>query len=134
MPHNYKPILHGIYKHILLTARKIDGKRELIDKPFEIITNAGSEHGRLWRSVGVRKVLYSSDVKRRASVELKAEIEARITGEPTMVWTPVDFLDLGSRAAVDKALQRLTKEGALSRISRGLIRRASSLMASRPEQ
>jgi Family of unknown function (DUF6088) len=69
-------------------------------------------------------MLYSSDMKRRGSVELKAEIEARIAGEPTMVWSPVDFLDLGSRAAVDKALQRLTKDGALSRISRGLYYRA----------
>lgn len=36
------------------------------------------------------------------------------------VWTPVDFLDLGSRDAVDKALQRLAHAGQLRRIDRGL--------------
>ena len=36
------------------------------------------------------------------------------------VWTPSDFVDLASRDAVDKALQRLTKAGTLRRIDRGL--------------
>jgi hypothetical protein len=36
------------------------------------------------------------------------------------VWTPVDFLDLGSRDAVDKALQRLVQAGQLRRVDRGL--------------
>lgn len=39
------------------------------------------------------------------------------------VWTPADFLDLGSRDAVDKALQRLVKADALRRIDRGLYDR-----------
>lgn len=39
---------------------------------------------------------------------------------PRKVWTAADFLDLGSRDAVDKALQRLTKTGTLRRIDRGL--------------
>jgi hypothetical protein len=38
----------------------------------------------------------------------------------TGVWTPVDFLDLGSREAVDQALHRLTASKALRRIARGL--------------
>jgi hypothetical protein len=37
-----------------------------------------------------------------------------------LVSTPVDFLDLGSRAAVDKVLQRLVAAGQLRRIDRGL--------------
>ena len=41
-------------------------------------------------------------------------------GPPAQVWTPVDFLDLGSRAAVDKVLQRLVAAGQLRRIDRGL--------------
>jgi len=41
-------------------------------------------------------------------------------GPPTQVWTPVDFLDLGSRDAVDKALQRMVRAGTLRRIDRGL--------------
>ena len=36
------------------------------------------------------------------------------------VFTPADFLDLGSRAAVDKALSRLAKDGRLRRLARGL--------------
>jgi hypothetical protein len=36
------------------------------------------------------------------------------------VFTPVDFVDLGSRAAVDQALSRLTKQGQLRRLVRGL--------------
>jgi hypothetical protein len=40
-----------------------------------------------------------------------------------MVWSPVDFLDFGPRAAVDEALQRLARAGSLSRVSRGLYYR-----------
>jgi hypothetical protein len=36
------------------------------------------------------------------------------------VFTPADFLDLGSRAAVDQALSRLTKNDLLRRLIRGL--------------
>jgi hypothetical protein len=36
------------------------------------------------------------------------------------VFTPNDFLDLGSRAAVDQALSRLTRAGRLRRVARGL--------------
>ncbi len=36
------------------------------------------------------------------------------------VFTPADFLDLGSRAAVDQALSRLTKDDRLRRLIRGL--------------
>ena len=40
--------------------------------------------------------------------DLKGSIAARVGTTPGDVWTPVDFLDLGSREAVDKTLQRLT--------------------------
>lgn len=36
------------------------------------------------------------------------------------VFTPRDFLDLGSRQAVDLVLHRLTKQGAIRRFARGL--------------
>lgn len=36
------------------------------------------------------------------------------------VFTPSMFLDLGSRAAIDKALSRLSKKGSIRRLSRGL--------------
>ncbi|WP_245844265.1 hypothetical protein [Sphingomonas spermidinifaciens] len=42
--------------------------------------------------------------------DLRTQIVQRIAkARPGMVWTPVDFLDLGSRGAVDKVLQRLVK-------------------------
>lgn len=42
------------------------------------------------------------------------------SGVQTRVWTAADFLDLGSRAAVDKALSRNCKSGLLRRAGRGL--------------
>ena len=53
--------------------------------------------------------------------DLKARIVRRIAkAAPRKVWTPVDFLDLGTRDAVDKALQRLAISNAMRRIDRGL--------------
>ena len=53
--------------------------------------------------------------------DLKQAVVDRIGGgPPAQVWTPVDFLDLGSRAAVDKVVQRLVAAGQLRRIDRGL--------------
>jgi hypothetical protein len=52
---------------------------------------------------------------------IDAAILARIqSGEKDRVWAPADFLDLGSRAAVDKALSRNCKSGVLRRAGRGL--------------
>lgn len=56
-------------------------------------------------------------------MDLAAQIDSRVVAQPGKVWTPVDFLDLGPRAAVDKSLQRLTADGQLSRIDRGLYYR-----------
>jgi hypothetical protein len=55
------------------------------------------------------------------SPDLKTTMLRRIrAGAPRKVWTPSDFVDLTSRDAVDKALQRLTKAETLRRIERGL--------------
>ena len=51
---------------------------------------------------------------------LPARVLDRISAELGKVWTPGDFADVGSREAVDKALQRLAKSGELRRIERGL--------------
>ena len=52
---------------------------------------------------------------------LKTQIVQRISKvPPRAVWTPVDFLDFGTRDAVDKVLQRLVNAGDLRRIDRGL--------------
>ena len=53
--------------------------------------------------------------------DLRPAIVQRIQNSPPVqVWTPVDFLDLGNRPAVDKLLQRLVASGQLRRIDRGL--------------
>jgi len=58
---------------------------------------------------------------RGSALFLKDQIRDRIAAHaPSGVWTPVDFLDLGPREAVDKALQRLATLGELRRIDRGL--------------
>ena len=55
------------------------------------------------------------------SLDLKASVLQRVEQDaPRKIWTPADFLDLGSRDAVDKVLQRLTTAGRLRRIDRGL--------------
>lgn len=52
---------------------------------------------------------------------LKSLVMQRISQAPVAtVWTPVDFLDLGSREGVDKALQRLVASDKLRRVERGL--------------
>lgn len=54
-------------------------------------------------------------------LDLKSRIIKRIaTDKPRAVWTASDFLDLATRDAVDKALQRLVAAGKLRRIERGL--------------
>ncbi len=53
------------------------------------------------------------------NTDLRSRLLDRIASDPEMVWTPSDFADLGSRAAVDKALQRLVPAGQLRRIDRG---------------
>lgn len=58
---------------------------------------------------------------RGPSLKLKSQIYHRVLShEPGYAWTPADFLDLGPRDAVDKALQRLVATDALRRVDRGL--------------
>jgi len=63
---------------------------------------------------------------RGSALDLATQIDRRVAAQPVTVWTPVDFLDLGPRAAVDKSLQRLTADGKLSRLVRGLYYRADT--------
>lgn len=65
--------------------------------------------------------LHISDM---TDVPLTAALEDRIaTAKTRQVWTPSDFLDLGTRDAVDKVLQRKVGRGDLRRIDRGLYDR-----------
>lgn len=59
--------------------------------------------------------------RRGPKLDLKRAILDRIQRDKyILVWTPNDFLDLGARSAVDKALQRLALSSDLRRIDRGL--------------
>ena len=49
-----------------------------------------------------------------------AKILRRIRSSRGSVWSPKDLLDLGTRAAVDQALKRLSSSGALRKVARGL--------------
>lgn len=52
---------------------------------------------------------------------LKAQVVSRISQQKSgYVWTPGDFVDLGSRDAVDKTLQRLVTSNQMRRVNRGL--------------
>ena len=55
-----------------------------------------------------------------ASVEKRILRRVAAHGKGRWVCTPKDFLDLGSRTAVDTALSRLAKAGKLRRVGRGL--------------
>lgn len=63
---------------------------------------------------------------RGPGLDLKSAISSRmVAGGVPSVWTPQDFLDLGSRDAVDQVLHRLTRNGEARRIARGLYDRPS---------
>ena len=58
---------------------------------------------------------------RGPGLDLKSAISDRmVAGGVPSVWTPQDFLDLGSRVAVDQVLHRMTNNGDVRRIARGL--------------
>ncbi len=52
---------------------------------------------------------------------VKMSILRRLNSKSDLgVWTPIDFLDVGKRDAVDKVLQRLSHDNQIQRIHRGL--------------
>lgn len=58
---------------------------------------------------------------RGTGLNLKEQILDRMEqAAPFGAWTPVDFLDLGARHAVDQALHRLTRAKQIRRFARGL--------------
>lgn len=63
-------------------------------------------------------------MKKRKGSDLKTQLLKQILESPqNEVWAPNDFVTLGSRSAIDKALQRLAASGDLRRIDRGLYDR-----------
>ena len=49
-----------------------------------------------------------------------SQILSKVQASRWTVWSPKDFADLGTRAAVDQALHRLAKAGFLRKVARGL--------------
>lgn len=89
------------------------GVRDDLVVPSEVCTHISAASGLV--------VCPKSVYKYRTGTDLKQLIADRVwNGPQAQVWTPVDFLDLGSHDAVDKALQRLVRGGQLRRIDRGL--------------
>jgi hypothetical protein len=69
-------------------------------------------------------ILDKTAMKKRKGSDLKTHLLKHILDAPqNNVWTASDFVGLGSRSAVDKALQRLATSGELRRIDRGLYDR-----------
>jgi hypothetical protein len=70
-------------------------------------------------------MLYISDMEGTPGQtrDLRTKILKRVESKQNWVWTPTDFVDLGGRTAVDKALQRLAAAKELRRIDRGLYDR-----------
>lgn len=77
----------------------------------------------------MRAALPAPSIKRASGIPPRSNaepgIEADITrrvrrSKPGTVFTPALFASAGSRAAIDKALQRLVSRGELRRLSRGL--------------
>lgn len=64
-----------------------------------------------------RTAQHTSPTQGSVDAAIRAELASSAASK---VFSPVDFLHLGSRAAVDKALSRLTAAGALRRVARGL--------------
>lgn len=60
---------------------------------------------------------YTLAMHRSVYEKLKWQIEKRLPG---VVFVTREFLELGSRAAVDEALSRLAREGVIRRLGRGL--------------
>jgi hypothetical protein len=59
--------------------------------------------------------------------DIRAQIAERIAmDESVLVWVPPDFAALGSRGAIDKALQRMAAAGELERLDRGLYLRSGA--------
>ena len=57
---------------------------------------------------------------RGPALSLRSTILDRMAQAPAHVWTALDFVDLGSRGAVDLALHRLVTDNEIRRITRGL--------------
>lgn len=68
--------------------------------------------------------MYTNIGQEKAMSDIASRIAAAIDTAPAdRVWVPADFAALGTRDAVDKALQRLVAANALRRIDRGLYDR-----------
>jgi len=114
------------------------GKERSGDIPVPGLDRQKARHYRIYCNLGISResilpnLLISSEkhtlflTKKRFAMKKHADsIDAAIldrirSGPQDRVWTPQDFIDLGSRAAVDKALSRNCQNGSIRRAGRGL--------------
>lgn len=68
-------------------------------------------------ALGINLASQRATAPTSVDMAIRAKVSASEAGQ---VFSPIDFLHLGSRAAVDKALSRLTASGSLRRVARGL--------------
>lgn len=85
-----------------------------------------SEECCIFRTVKVKHNPDMATTTRSSAADLRSRMLDRMASGPHAVWTPGDFVDLASRAAVDKTLQRLASAGNLRRIDRGLYDRPTT--------
>ena len=98
--------------------------------PFLFVRNmpnsSCSKYAEFFGLAFVRNLWHISDMIGPAQPKtLPDRLRARTDDAPRQVWTPADFADIGGRAAVDKALQRMVASGHLRRIERGLYDKPS---------
>ena len=82
---------------------------------------AGGTGEALRLSLSEKGIILSDMTTTRDPRSLAEQIRERFAGAASgQVLTPRDFLDLGSRAAIDQTLTRLCRDGHLRRVGRGL--------------
>lgn len=75
--------------------------------------------------------LLTKDFQMTTMAQVRCRIESKEEGVP---FTTSDFLDLGSRAAVDQSLSRVVRTGAIERIARGIFVRRSAVSSDRTKR
>jgi Family of unknown function (DUF6088) len=108
-----------------LLPGELDGMRSMPSRRVECQRPRShfylSEKGAIFRTNRTRGKPVSPMPRARSSRSLDAQVARRVARSlGGTVFTPASFTTLGSREAIDKALQRLVRAGILRRLSRGL--------------
>lgn len=88
---------------------------------METRETAGAEASKTGLFLSEKRASISDETMGKHHTSIVVRIRERFAAtQPGQVFTPRDFLDLGSRSAVDQALSRLCREGELRKVGRGL--------------